>query len=306
MNQTLKTPCFTPLPEDAQPWLADAAERLGIPADQAHRFFRDGVLNLPGLTLRLCVWQPEPVPQWVALALLPRPADCSAEQWSELLLRTNCAVSAMSSASLALDEHGDALLVQHLLSRPQTQNARLADELSVLLAQAECLVAATTTVQENALGSLAPAPAEPRHSNAARQSAKAAMGLNWHRPLLLYALHRLGIDASPASQIQTVAVIQVNGRAFEVIADADGEHLLVSTRIEKPLNNLARREQALRANLQLLLLTRCAVTLAPQGTALQARWRSRSLDGAAFADWLLDFGLLADSVCPSSPTAAIA
>ena len=55
-----------------------------------------------------------------------------------------------------------------------------------------------------------------------------------------------------------------------------------------------QREQALQANLQLLLLTHCAVVLAPHSSVLQARWNSQGLAGEDFADWLLDFGQLAD------------
>ncbi|MGY2289761.1 type III secretion system chaperone [Pseudomonas sp. SDO528_S397] len=295
MNPSPRPPAKTPLSEDASAWLAEAANDLGLPADQAREFARSGALSLPGMSVQLSLWQAEPVQQWIALGLLPRPATLAADPWSELLLRANCAVSAMSTGSVALNETGDGLLVQRLASRPGQVTTRLGNEVAHLLALAESLVGGATALSGGATGPAAPGHTAPVQQRGAQAAATAAMNQHWHRPLLTQALQHLGIAVPPAAQMQTVGVIQVNARSFEVLADADGQHLLVSSAIKTPLTRGQQRERALQANLHLMLLSQCAVVLTPTGSALQARWNSQALDGAAFADWLLDFGHLADS-----------
>lgn len=284
----MQTPDTLPLDLATRFWLENAATQLGVPASLAREFAHNAVLTLPGLTLQLSLWQPEPVAQWVALGLLPRPAQCSASVWSELLLRANCAVSALSTASVALSERGDGLLVLRLASRPGAEHPALADELAQLMAIGESLVAGATALAAP-IRQASSAPATPPTPS---QPGTAALHLDWHRPLLTSALQRLGIAAP--TLIQTVGVIVANARIFEVIADSDQRHLLVSTVIDTPLATPMQREQALQANLQLLLLTHCAVVLAPHSSVLQARWNSQGLAGEDFADWLLDFGQLAD------------
>ncbi|KAF1006985.1 MAG: hypothetical protein GAK32_02383 [Pseudomonas fluorescens] len=284
-----------PLEKAAGAWLFQAAEQLGLPVSLARDFARDGVLNLPGMTLQLSLWQSQPVPQWTALGLLQRPGGLPDDTWSELLLRANCAASAMGSCTLAMADTGEGLLVQRLASRPGAEGTRLSDELTHLLALGESLVAAATAFNAGPASASTPAgpvPAQPMHTT---RPAQAALHQDWHRPLLMRALQRLGVAAPTPEQIHTVGVIKARGRSFEVIADGDGQHLLVSTAIDAPLRTAAQRERCLRANLQLLLLAHCAVVLAPYGSALQARWNCTALNGEDFADWLLDFGVLADS-----------
>lgn len=277
-----------PIDHASSLWLENAATQLGVPASLAREFARNAVLALPGLTLQLSLWQPQPVAQWVALGLLPRPAHCSPSVWSELLLRANCAVSAMNTVSLALSEQGDGLLVLRLASRPGAEHHGLADELAQLMAIAESLVAGATALATP----ISQASSAPTTPPTAFQPDTSTLNLDWHSPLLRRALQHLGIAAP--TLIQTVGMIVANARTFEIIADSDQRHLLVSTAIDTPLMTPTQREQALQANLQLLLLTHCAVVLAPHGSTLQARWNSQGLAGEDFADWLLDFGQLAD------------
>ncbi|MDL2186472.1 hypothetical protein P5706_19990 [Pseudomonas sp. ChxA] len=300
----MKSAPSLPLEKTVGAWLLEAGERLGVPPALARDFARDAVLNLPGMTLQLSPWQTLPVPQWVALGLLRRPNGLPAETWSELLLRANCGVSAMSSCSLAMSETGEGLLVQRLASRPDADGAQLSDELAHLLALGESLVAAATALNAGPGSAGTPAGPVPAQAAPTLQSAQAALHQDWHRSLLLSALQRLGVSAPASEQIHTVGVIKANGRSFEVIADGDRCHLLVSTPIETALRTPSQRERCLRANLQLILLTHSAVALAPHGSTLQARWNSTALNGEDFADWLLDFGVLADSfAAPPSPAA---
>lgn len=295
-----QSPGSIPLSEQTNTWLLEAAERLGIPSVQARAFSRSAQLPLPGLTLQLSLWQTSPVQQWVVLGLLPRPKGLPVEVWSELLLRSNCAISAMSSSSVSLNDSGDAVLVLRLISQPQHQREMLANELSHLLSVAESLVAGATALQGNQSGAPRPVTTAPRQGEHAEQQAQAAMNREWHRPLLIAALQHLDIAAPPFEQILTVGVIQANGRAYEVIADSDRQHLLISTPLATSLNTATQRERALLANLHLMMLTQTAVVLAPHGSALQARWNSTGLDGQAFAEWLLDFGQLAESFIHTS------
>lgn len=295
----------TPVPEQTSAWLLQAAERLGIPSPLARTFSRSAQLPLPGLTLQLSLWQSTPFQQWVVFGLLPRPHGLPVEVWSELLLRSNCAISAMSSSTVGLNDAGDAVLVQRLTSQPQHHREVLADELSHLLSVAESLVAGATALQGDRTTTPRPPSTAPRQGDRPMQKAQAAMNHAWHRPLLIAAMEHLGIAVPPAVQIQTVGLIQTHGRSFEVIADTDQQHLLVSTPVSTSLHTATQRERALLANLHLMLLTQCAVVLAPQGSALQARWNSAGLDGKAFAEWLVDFGRLADgfmqSAAPRTP-----
>ncbi|WP_434698153.1 CesT family type III secretion system chaperone [Pseudomonas sp. D1-1] len=275
--------------------MSEAAERLGIPSAQARTFARSTQLSLPGMTLQLSLWQTSPAQQWVAFGLLSRPGGLPVEAWSELLLRSNCAISAMNTSSVSLNDSGDALLVLRLTSQPHHQREMLADELSDLLSIAESLVAGATALQGNKSGATAPVSTMPKQNERSAQQAQAAMNRQWHRPVLIAALQHLGVAVPPVEQIKTVGVIQANGRVYEVIADSDHQHLLVSTPLPTSLITATQRERALLANLHLMMLTQCAVVLAPHGSALQARWNSAGLDGQAFAEWLLDFGQLAES-----------
>ncbi|RON40065.1 hypothetical protein BK664_09415 [Pseudomonas brassicacearum] len=303
MNSPHRQPPATPLPDAAAPWFFNAAKQLGVAPQQARDFASSGELRLPGLTLQLTLWQTEPFAQWIVLAQLPRPENLSALQWNELLLRANCAISAMGTCAGALDERGHGLLVNRLAYQPYSNHQGLVTELDHMIAVAESLVAGATALSSTVALANAPSGPPPASSPATTPSAKAAMGQHWHRPLLIQALQRLGITAPPATQIQTVGVIQIGGRQLEVIADGDQRNVLVSTIIDAPLRSAVQREMALRANLQLLLLTGCSVALAPQGSCLQARWDCTGLDGEAFADWLLDFARLADSFVAPLPAA---
>lgn len=294
---------LTPIPDAATPWLLNAAKHLGVAPQQARDFARSGELQLPGLTLQVILWQTEPFAQWIVLAQLPRPETLSPLQWNELLLRANCAISAMSACTGALDERGHGLLAKRLGYQAYSDHPGLAAELDHLIAVAESLVAGATALPSGPVrAETTPGPA-PASNPVTAPAAKAAMGQHWHRPLLMQALQQLGIAAPPEAQIQTVGVIRLGARSFEVIADGDQRHLLVSTIIEAPLRSAAQRELALRANLQLMLLSGCAVALAPQGSCLQTRWDCTGLDGEAFADWLLDVARLADSFVAPSPAA---
>ncbi|MBK5553794.1 type III secretion system chaperone [Pseudomonas sp. TH03] len=303
MNSSHRQPPDTPIPDAAAPWLLNAAKQLGVAPQQARDFARSGELQLPGLTLQLVLWQTQPFAQWIVLAQLPRPDSLAPAQWNELLLRANCAISAMSACTSALDERGQGLLVNRLSYQPYSDHRGLATELDHMIAVAESLVAGATALSSASARADQPSGPPPASSPTTAPAAKAAMDQHWHRPLLIQALQQLGIDPPPMAQIQTVGVIQVGGRSFEVIADGDQRNVLVSTIIEAPLHSAAQREQALRANLQLMLLTGCAVALAPQGSCLQARWDCTGLDGEAFADWLLDFARLADSFVAPLPAA---
>lgn len=286
--------------EHTSAWLLLGAERLGVPPSQARTFARSAQLSLPGLTLQLSPWQTSPVQRWVAIGLLPRPYGLRAEIWSELLLRSNCAISAMSNGSVALDDSGNALLVLRLTSQPRYCHEMLADELSHLLSIAESLVAGATALESGTRGLSQPVAAAPTQGKQSAQLAQTAMNQQWHRPILIAAMQHLGAATPALEQIMTVGLIQVNGRSYEVIADGDHEHLLISTSVPTLLKTAAQRERALLANLHLMMLTQCAVVQAPHESALQARWNSIGLDGKSFADWLLDFGRLADSFLHTS------
>ncbi|NVZ62670.1 type III secretion system chaperone [Pseudomonas gingeri] len=290
-----------PIPDAAASWFLNAARQLGLADPQARDFARSGELPLPGLTLQLVQWQQQPVAQWLALGWLQRPLDCTPALWSELLLRANCATSAMSTCAGALDDHGNAVLVSRLQYQPYSDTRYLAAELSHLLALGESLIAGATALSSPLATSNAAAGPPPVASPAARAQAQAAMAQTWHRPLLEQVLRHLGI-APPLAAPETVGVIRLNGRALEIIADSDQRHLLVSTAIDAPLHGSDQRELALRANLQLMTLTGCAIALAPQGACLQARWDSQGLDAQALVDWLLDFAAFAESFAtPSAP-----
>lgn len=295
-----------PIGTSTRRWLGHAAQQLGVPTELTAEFSQNGTLNMPGVMLHLSQWQAEPVAQWIALALLPRPADCSPALWNELLLRSNCTVSAMCTGSVALSDGGDALLAVRLDSRPDSHNPPLSDELSLLLALAESLMAAATALSAGSHRASTPTAVSATTDPLTTVAATDALKRQWHRPRLSRALQRLGLATPALTDLNTVGVIQTRTRAFEVIADGDEQHLLVSTRLATLLNTPAQREHALRANLPLLLLSQCAVVLAPEGAALQARWNSQGLEGDAFADWLLDFGQLADSFTPSLSSTASA
>lgn len=113
--------------------------------------------------------------------------------------------------------------------------------------------------------------------------------------MLVQSLQHLS-NTTPVQSIDTVGVIRIGKQSLEIIADSDERHLLVSTAINSPLHSSSQRTLALRANLELMTLTDCAVALAPQGACLQARWDCKGLDGIALGDWLGDFAQLAGAM----------
>jgi hypothetical protein len=299
----LKTPVKSLIDPLARPWLQSAALYLGLSAVEAGHFVNSGLLQLPGLVIQLQPWRDTPQPQWLALGLLSRPNDVSPLLWNELLLRSNCAMSAISACAAAIDERGHGLLVNRLSMQPYSDTTQLGEALAVLIALAESLIAGATALSTGATRS--ETLAEPPSTPVLLASSKAAMAHRWHRSLLVQALQHLG-NTTPAQSIDSVGVIRIGKQPLEIIADSDERHLLVSTAINSPLHSSSQRKLALRANLELMTLTGCAVALAPQGACLQARWDSKGLDGIALGDWLGDFAQLAGAMgtrpAPSSVT----
>jgi len=301
---SLETPVKSPIDPLAKPWLQSAALYLGLSTTESENFANTGLLQLPGLAIQLQPWLDAPVPQWLALGLLPRPNDVSPLLWNELLLRGNCAMSAMAACAAAIDEQGDAVLVYRLSAQPYSDTTQLGEALAVLIALAESLMAGVTALSAGPTRSETPSGPPSTPGGALLASSNTAMAHRWHRALLVQALHYLG-NVTPAQSIDTVGVIRIGKQSLEVIADSDERHLLVSTGISSPLHTGSQRKLALRANLELMTLTGCSVALAPQGACLQARWDSKGLDGIALGDWLGDFAQLAGAMDASpSPSSA--
>ena len=300
---SLDTPVKSLIDPLARPWLQSAALHLRLSVAEARNFANSGLLQLPGLAIQLQPWRDTPLPQWLALGLLPRPNDVSPLLWNELLLRGNCAMSAIGACAAAIDERGHGLLVNRLSMQPYSDTTQLGEALAVLIALAESLIAGATAL--SAGPTRAELPAEPPSTPALLASSKAAMAHSWHRSLLVQALQHLG-NTTPVQSIDTVGVIRIGKQSLEIIADSDEHHLLVSTAINSPLHSSSQRMLALRANLELMTLTGCSVALAPQGACLQSRWDCKGLDGIALGDWLGDFAQLAGAMgtrpAPSSVT----
>lgn len=162
----------------ARPWLQKAALHLGLSAAEAGHFANSGSLQLPGLAIQLQPWRDTPLPQWLALGLLPRPNDVSPLLWNELLLRGNCAMSAIGACAAAIDERGHGLLVNRLSVQSYSDITQLGEALAVLIALAESLIADTTALRAGPTRSEPQAEASPTPVLLA--SGKAAMAHSWH------------------------------------------------------------------------------------------------------------------------------
>jgi len=290
---SLDTPVKSPIDPLARPWLQSAALHLGLSAAEAKNFANCGLLQLPGLAIQLQPWRDAPQPQWLALGLLSRPNDVSPLLWNELLLRSNCAMSAISTCAAAIDEQGQGLLVNRLSMQAYSDTEQLGEALAVLIALAESLIAGATALSTRPTHS--ETLAEPPSTPTRPASGKDAIAHSWHRSFLVQALQHLG-NTTPAQTIDTIGVIRIGKQSLEIIADGNERHLLISTAINSPLHSSSQRTLALRANLELMTLTGCAVALAPHGACLQARWDSKGLDGIALGDWLGDFAQLAGAM----------
>jgi hypothetical protein len=293
LRPSLGTPVKSLIDPLARPWLQSAALHLGLSAAEVRNFANSGLLQLPGLAIQLQPWRDTPEPQWLALGLLSRPNDVSPLLWNELLLGGNCAMSAISACAAAIDERGHGLLVNRLSAQPYSDTTQLGEALAVLIAVAESLIAGATAL--SARTSRSETQVEPPSTPVMMASGKAAMTHKWHRSLLVQALQHLG-NTTPPENIDTVGMIRIGKQTLEIIADGDERHLLVSTAINSPLHSNSQRELALRANLELMTLTGCAVALTPKGACLQARWDCKGLDGMALGDWLGDFAQLAGAI----------
>ena len=301
LRSSFETPAKLLIDPLASRWLQNAALHLGTSMADAQEFGFTGLLRLPGLSIQLQLWRETPQPQWLALGVLYRPNDVSPLLWNELILRGNCAITAVSGGTGAIDERGDGLLVNRLGIQSYSDNTQLGESLGVLIALAESLIAGATSLSNMPaqLGTVAQQPFIP----VTPASSIATMVHSWHRTLLVGALQHLGNITSPTS-IDTVGVVRIGNQSLEVIADSDERHLLVSTSIKRPLHSGHQRTLALRANLELMTLTGCSVALAPFGPCLQGRWDSEGLDGIALGDWLGDFAQLAAAIgVPSAPPA---
>lgn len=289
------TPVIVSIPPQARVCFYNAARRLELSTGDAQRFADTGVMHLPGLSLHMQLWGETPAPQWYVVAALSRPDEVPPSLWNELLLRSNCSISAMSTCAVGIDEHGDAVLVNRLAIHPYSDFLYVADELALVIALAESLIGGATALSTGNRADY------PQHfSSAARrptehESIPVTLALNWHQSLIDQALRHLGSTQSLDS-IETICVLRLGDQQLEVVADSDKRHLVVSTAIANVLRSDGQRALALGANLELMTLTGCTIAMAPHGACLQGRWDSRGLDGRALGNWLGDFSLLARTV----------
>jgi hypothetical protein len=268
--------------------------------DATQLFADTGVIQVPGLTLHMQLWREIPEPQWCVIAVLSRPREVTARLWNELLLRSNCTISAMSNCAACIDERGNAVLINGLAAHPYSDFPYLADELALMIALGESLTAGAkelSTVRRadipHYLSKVTPPPT-------LQESSQVTFALNWHRSLMDQALQHLGY-VELLTSIESVCVIRIGDQSLEVVASNDKRHLVVSTGIANQLSGDGQRALALCANLELKVLTGCTIAMAPHGVCLQGRWDSRGLDGHALGDWLGDFALLARTVSVSTP-----
>jgi hypothetical protein len=285
---------------EAQHWLQEAALYLGVCDGEAQIFTETGLLRLPGMSIQLRLWHDEPVPQWLALGLLPRPPNVSVPLWNELLLRGNCTISAMGACTAALDDRGHAVLISRL-TQAHSATCELGEQLALMIALAESLVGGATALGSGPFPSELPARPHTLPEVSQKATSQASIAHDWHLPLLAQTLHYLG-DPTPLVHVETIGVIRIGPQHLEIIADGDKRHLLISTPIARSLHSSAQRDLALRANLELMALTGCTLALAPHGACLQGRWDSYGLDGYALGDWLGDIAQLATALGARSPS----
>ncbi|AVS75503.1 type III secretion system chaperone [Paracidovorax cattleyae] len=299
----------TPSPTPAA-WLREAARRFGEtegaePFSEARSFEQDGIRYRP---LRI---EDAPQERWALVASQPCPAGVEEPVWTSLLLHLNAPSMALGSIGIGLDSAGRAVVVHGVPPSHVGDAALLAQDLFQLSYFSGMLRESALGVQHHlssmidahalrqagsASGPEAAPPEMPPLPPGLEATVQAQAGADWHRPLLGQALDELGAAASGTPGLPLGAIVRLQGKDIQIAACGDGRTLLLSAPLDRPLADSAERTAALQANVELMLIAGCALSLSPEGTFVQTRWDSAGMDGTDLAVQLDGFAALSASM----------
>ena len=310
---TLNTPAAhddAALPESGDPaslWLHDAAVALGVDAAAAQDFAHSGQLQLNDVLLCVQPRSDEP-DDWLAMARVERPASVAHERWCDALLAANGSLMLLAPWAFAIDDEGAALLVLRVPPAHCDDPLMLCGSLFGLLCTAEGLVhglagpqAAATPAAGEAAG------AEPGTAGDVDAAITASMAQPAFtaamQTLLGRAVEALGRDAATQRQALEQGSLRVGPASIAVVADIEGQALVLSAEIG-PASALGARETTavLAGNLDLLSLAGVAIGRLAGRPILSGRWDvedatdDASAQAELFAAWLIDFAELSQAL----------
>lgn len=297
-------------PESGDPaflWLRDAAVALGVDAIAAQAFARSGELQLNDVLL--CVQPRSDQPDdWLAMARVERPAGVAHERWCDVLLGANGSLMLLAPWAFAIDAEGAALLVLRVPPAHCDDPLMLCGSLFGLLCTAEGLVQGLVGRQAAATpGAGETAGAEP----GAAEDADAAIAASMAQPafttametLVCRAVEALGGDAATQRQALAQGSLRVGPASIAVVADIEGQALVLSAEVG-PATALGARETAavLAGNFDLLTLAGVAIGRLAGRPVLSGRWDVEDATDDAddqaelFAAWLIDLAELSQTL----------
>ncbi|AVT13793.1 hypothetical protein C8235_13500 [Paracidovorax avenae] len=291
-------------------WLREAARRFGEtegaePFSESRSFEQDGIRYSP---LRI---EDAPRERWVLVASQPCPAGVEEPVWTSLLLHLNAPAMALGSVGIGLDRTGRAVVVHGVPPSHVGDAALLAQDLFQLSYFSGMLRESALGVQHHlpsmieahalrqagsASGPEAAPPEMPPLPPGLEATAQAQAGADWHCSLLRKALDELGAAASGTHDLPLGSIARLQGKDIQIAACGDGRTLLLSAPLDRALADSAGRTAALQANVELMLIAGCALSLSPEGTFVQTRWDSTGMDGTDLAVQLDGFAALAASM----------
>ncbi|AVS71731.1 hypothetical protein C8247_15730 [Paracidovorax avenae] len=291
-------------------WLREAARRFGEtegaePFSESRSFEQDGIRYSP---LRI---EDAPRERWVLVASQPCPAGVEEPVWTSLLLHLNAPAMALGSVGIGLDRTGRAVVVHGVPPSHVGDAALLAQDLFQLSYFSGMLRESALGVQHHlpsmieahalrqagsASGPEAAPPEMPPLPPGLEATVQAQAGADWHRSILRQALDELGAAASGTPDLPLGAIARLQGKDIQIAACGDGRTLLLSAPLDRALADSAGRTAALQANVELMLIAGCALSLSPEGTFVQTRWDSAGMDGTDLAVQLDGFAALAASM----------
>ncbi|SFD45458.1 type III secretion system chaperone [Paracidovorax konjaci] len=299
-------------------WLHEAALGFTEP-ETAASFARAVPIQQDGIAISPLLVQDQPEERWALVASLPRPIGVSEPVWTTLLLHLNAAAMGIGPLGIGMEATGKAMVVYGVPGAHTGDAAGLARDLFQLSYFSGLLRESAMAVQGHLpemLDAHARRQADPQGSPPAGDAdgmaplpagmaaaVQSHIDADWHQPLLEQAYEELGVASADRQGPALSDSVRIGTAQVQIVACGDGHTLLLSALVDRPLADGTTRLAALQANVELMLIAGCSLSLTPEGTLLQTRWDAAGLDGADLATQLDGFAALAASMDASTAAA---
>ncbi|CAM3414452.1 type III secretion system chaperone [Paracidovorax anthurii] len=305
---------------EAVAWLREAALHFSDP-DTAESFANARPVQQDGITFSPLLIHEKPEERWALVASQPRPIGVAEPVWTTLLLHLNATAMAAGPFGIGMDATGRAVVVYGVPGAHAGDASGLAQDLFQLSYFSGLLRESAVAVQghlpemidAHARRQGAPQDTPPADTADAAPPLPAGMAAavqsqidaRWHKPLLEQAFQELGVASADTHDLPLSDSVRIGTAHVQIVACGDGHTLLLSALVDRPLADGPTRLAALQANVELMLIAGCSLSMTPEGTLLQTRWDATGLDGGDLAAQLDGFAALAASMDGSHAPAPV-